>query len=248
MYDIHATSETPMLIIYLIDVSLSMNEPMAGKTRLAVVSDALEAVRTRMIWRSTKGSLIASRYRVAMYPYSEQVYDVYEGIKSIAEIAKFPLPKLTAMRVTDTAKAFRHAKRILEQELPRMANHPAPLVCHLTDGTFTGDDPEPPAREIMQLEIPDGPVLVENIFVSDDILPEPVKDATCWPGVRPQTQLTNRYAIQLRRMSSPVPHSYRVMMEEMGYGIAQDAVMMFPGNSPGLLEMAFQMSAATRTR
>jgi len=34
----------------------------------------------------------------------------------------------------------------------------------------------------------------------------------------------------------------------MGYGIAQDAVMMFPGNSPGLLEMAFQMSAATRTR
>ena len=248
MYDIHASGQTPMLIIYLIDVSLSMNESMAGRTRLAVVSDALAAVRRRLIARSTKGSLIASRYRVAMHPYSEQVYDVYEGIKSIAEIAQLPLPKLTAVGVTDTAKAFRYAKKILQQELPRMAAHPAPLVCHLTDGTFTGDDPEPVAREIMGMQVPDGPVLVENIFVSDDILPEPVKEANLWPGVRPNTRLSNRYAIQLRRMSSPVPQSYRLMMEEMGYSIARDAVMMFPGNSLELLELAFQMSTSTRIR
>lgn len=237
-----------MLIIYLIDVSVSMNEPMAGKTRLAVVSEALEAVRRRMIARSTKGALIARRYRVAMYAYSEHVYDVYDGIRGIDEVARFPLPKLTAVSTTNTAKAFQYAKRILEQELPRMANHPAPLVCHLTDGMFTGDDPEPIAREIMGMQTQDGPVLVENIFVADDILPEPVKDTMHWPGIRPQTRLTNRYAIKLRSMSSPVPRSYRTMMEEMGYAIAEDAVMMFPGNSPDLLELAFQMSAATRIR
>jgi len=38
------------------------------------------------------------------------------------------------------------------------------------------------------------------------------------------------------------------MMLEMGYNIAQDAVMLLPGTTPALVQMGFQMSAATPVR
>jgi len=118
----------------------------------------------------------------------------------------------------------------------------------MTDGEYTGEDPEPIAREIMQMTTSDGPVLIENIFISDKILPRPIDDVYRWPGVRPTTELTNEYAVKLRAMSSPVPDSYRVMILEMGYNIAEDALMFFPGMTPELVEMAFQITTVTGTQ
>jgi len=247
-YEIEATSKTPAFIIYLLDVSASMRTNMGGKQRIDVVADALQAAFQQMVFRSTKGSRIQPRYRVALYAYSDKVYDVPGGVKTIDQMAQLGIPDLKTLRTTDTAEAFRKAKKLLEQELSQLGGCPAPLVCHMTDGEYTGDDPEPVVREIMQMTTDDGSVLVENIFISDKILPQPIGDVYRWPGVRPKTKLTNEYAVKLRAISSPVPDSYRVMMLEMGYNVAQDAVMLLPGTTPALVQMGFQMSAATPVR
>ncbi|HEC34498.1 MAG TPA: VWA domain-containing protein [Chloroflexi bacterium] len=247
-YETEATSTTPALIIYLIDISASMRTPMGDKRRIDVVAEALQAVFEQMVFRSTEGESVRPRYRVAMYAYSDKVYDVYGGIKTIDEIVRMGPPELTTLRTTETAKAFRQAKRLLEREMSRLEDCPAPLICHLTDGEYTGADPEPIVREIMQMRNPDGHVLVENIFISDRLLAEPIGDVYQWPGIRANTSLKNKYAVKLRAMSSPVPESYRVMMLEMGYNIAEDALLFFPGTSTELVEMAFQMSGATKVR
>ena len=86
-------------------------------------------------------------------------------VKTVAELAQMGVPRLQPMDATDTAAAFREAKRLLQAQLGNLQDCPAPLVCHMTDGEYnSGGDPEPIAREIMQMSVPDGNVLVENIF------------------------------------------------------------------------------------
>jgi hypothetical protein len=97
----------------------------------------------------------------------------------------------------------------------------------------------------MNMRNPDGYVLVENIFISENLLASPINDATTWPGVMPTTQMRNNYANTLRSMSSPLPESYRIMMVESGYNLAPNALMMLPGMSPELVEMGFVMSMST---
>lgn len=244
-YDILATSKTPALIIYLLDVSGSMNEKLGQKRRIDVVMDALAAMLKQMVFRSTKGSRVSPRYRVAMYAYSDHVYDLLGGIKGVDQIAQLGVPELSTMRSTDTARAFAQAEKLLQQELPALTHCPAPLVCHMTDGEYTGADPEPVVRRIMNIRVPDGNVLVENIFISDHILSERIADPKRWEGVRPKTKLNSDYARKLRAMSSPIPPGYRAMMREGGYEIADDALMMIPGMTPELVQMGFVMSMAT---
>ncbi len=244
-YDFLATSKTPALIIYLLDVSGSMNEKLGAKRRIDVVMEALGAMLRRMVHRSTKGTRVSPRYRIAMYAYSDHVYDLLGGIRSIDQIAQLGVPELSTMRSTDTARAFAQAEKLLQQELPNLAHCPAPLVCHMTDGEYTGTDPEPVVRRIMAMRVPDGNVLVENIFISDHILKDPVADPKRWEGVRPATKLASDYARKLRAMSSPLPAGYRAMMREEGYELADDAVMMIPGTTSELVQMGFVMSMST---
>ena len=84
------------------------------------------------------------------------------------------------------------------------------------------------------METSDGRVLVENIFISDQMLTEPIDDVYRWPGIRPDTPLKNEYAVKLRAMSSPIPARCRIMMLRMGYNIAEDALLFFPGMTPEL--------------
>src|SRR5689334_19437885 len=197
-YTVLATSKTPALVIYLLDVSASMTQPLAGKRRIDVVMDALAIAIRQMVFRSTKGGRLSPRYRIAMLAYSDHVYDVLDGVKTVEEVAHLGVPELSPMRTTDTAKAFTEAEKLLQGELFELLAGPAPLVCHMTDGEYTGADPEPIAQRIMALSVPDGNVLIENIFISDKILPEAVTDPTKWPGILPDTELTNDYAMKLR--------------------------------------------------
>ena len=244
-YETLATSKTPALIIYLLDVSGSMSEKLGSRRRIDVVMEALGGMLRQMIFRSTKGSRVSPRYRVAMYAYSDHVYDLLNGVQSVDRIAQLGVPELTTMRSTDTARAFAQAEKLLQQELPNLSHCPAPLICHMTDGEYTGNDPEPVVRRIMSMSVPDGKVLVENIFISDNLLEEVITDPHRWSGVLPNTRLRNNYAKKLRAMSSPIPDGYRAMMREAGYDIAENAVMMIPGMTPALVEMGFVMSMST---
>jgi hypothetical protein len=158
------------------------------------------------------------------------------------------VPDLSTQQSTDTARAFATVERLLKAELPNLVDCPAPLVCHLTDGEYMGDDPEPIVRRIMHMRVPDGNVLVENIFISDRLLPEPVANPRQWRGILPQTRFESDYANKLRAISSPLPGGYRIMMREMGYQIDDGALMMLPGTSADLVELGFVMSTSTPVR
>lgn len=245
-YQVLATSETPALVIYLLDVSVSMQQPLGRARRIDVVIDALYAALRRMIFASTKGSRVAPRYRMAVLAYSDDVEDVLGGIHPVTEVAARSRIALTPVGGTETARAFARARDLLVGELPRLQQAPAPLVCHMTDGEYTGEDPEPIIRQIQALTVPDGPVLVQNIFVTDRVLAEPLPDPAAWPGIGPNTPLAGPYADKLRRMSSPLPESYRLTMLEHGLHLAPGSLMLFPGTNPDLVTLGFQMSAATR--
>ena len=163
------------------------------------------------------------RYKVAMFAYSDHVYDLLDGVRSVDEILEYGIPELSPMLTTETAKVFREAEKLIKEELESMDNCPAPLVCHLTDGEYTGEDPEPVAKNIMELSVPDGNVLLENIFISDDILEKPIKDPNLWPGILPDTPLKSDYAEKLQRISSKIPESYRMIMLEHNFHLSEDA-------------------------
>jgi hypothetical protein len=242
-YKIPATSKTPALIIYLLDVSASMQQDCGGKTRIDVVTEALQKVAVKMVQRSTKGTIVSPRYRVAMFAYSSQVIDLLGGVKTIEELAKMGVPKLTTLDMTDTAAAFAEAEKLLKAELPNLQDCPAPLVCHMTDGEYNGPDPMPVAKRIMAMSVPDGNVLVENIYVTTSGLNIP--DVNSWPGVSSESELPDRYSPTLFQMSSPIPESYRSVMREFGYQLEDGARMFFPGDQPDLVELGFAMSGAT---
>jgi uncharacterized protein YegL len=244
-YDVLATSNNPALVIYLLDISASMNKRLGDKRRIDAVMDALSAAFQQMIFRSTKGRRLSPRYRIAIYAYNNAVYDVLGGVKTIVDIAKLGVPELTPAGTTDTAKGYRQVAKLLKTELPKLGGSPAPLVCHMTDGEYTGKDPASVVRDIMALKATDGNVLVENIFISDNIIPGPIKDPYRWPGINRKTSLKNSYAKKLRELSSSIPDSYHQVMGEMGYRLDEGAVMLFPGINPEMVAMGFQMSAAT---
>lgn len=248
-YEAMATGKTPALVVYLLDVSASMAQPLGGRQRIDVVGEALAATVRQMIFRSTKGARVAPRYRIALFAYSDQVYDLLDGARPVGDLVNRPFPpELTPLRTTDTARGFQAVERLLERELPHLQESPAPLVCHMTDGEFTGADPEPVVRRIMQMRVPDGHVLVENIYIADQMLPEPVLDPARWEGIGPGTPLGDPYAAKLRAISSPLPQSYRMQMLEHNYRLAPGAVMLLPGTSPDLVALGLQMSASTPVR
>src|SRR5215208_3212283 len=216
-YDVVATSTTPVLVIYLLDISGSMSQMLGDKRRVDIVSDALQEIATEMVARSTKGELVSPRYRLAIYAYESQVHDVLGGIRTIDQFVRDGVPEFSPRGGTNTAAAFLAAENLLTAELPYMENSPAPLICHMTDGEYQGDDPTPIVQRIMQMGNKDGNVLVENIFISDKILKNPVNDPSTWPGLVNEAELANDYARALLRMSSPIPDSYLGEMQEFGY-------------------------------
>jgi len=246
-YEALATGKTPALIIYLLDCSTSMGDKLDGTPKIEHVNQAMEKVLVRMVQRSTKGEIISPRYRVAMIAYSDKPNDVLNGIQPINEVVQRGTPQFTTMGMTDTAGAFQVARDLLRQELPKLAGHPAPMVCHLTDGQYNGADPEPIARDIMQMGNDDGNVLVENIFVGSNLTHQPISSTESWTGISDEGDLADGYAKKLLQMSSPLPSSYASVIQELGYGLQAGSRMLIPGTSKDLIELAFAMSGATPT-
>ncbi len=87
-----------------------------------------------------------------------------------------------------------------------------------------------------------GKVLVENIFLGQGTA---ISDLLSWNGISTASELTDPYTQYLLEISSPIPASYRSVMQEFGYKLAQEAKMFFPANYVGLVELGFAMSGAT---
>ncbi|TAK22333.1 MAG: VWA domain-containing protein [Chloroflexota bacterium] len=245
-----ATARTPALVIYLVDCSDSMDLPFGEGRRIDIVESALRSAIESMIRRARKGESVSPRYRIAIYAYSEDVFDLLKflggGARRIDEFERANrFPKLRTLTTTNTAKAFRHAKSLLETEWRSIADCPAPLICHITDGWFTDEDPKDVISEIKKMRNSDGPVLVENIFINDRVLTEPITDVRKWPGILRDTPLMGEYADQLRTFSSPMPQSYRDNINERSYDLAPGSLMMFPGENAELVALGFQVTTMT---
>jgi uncharacterized protein YegL len=244
-YEALATAVTPALIIYLLDTSESMATMMDGIQRIDLVSRALKNVILEMVSRSTKGQAVRPRYRVAIFTYNDNVSDLLNGAITVDRFQDEGIPYMKAEGRTDTATAFQKVEEFLKQEWARLRNCPAPLVCHMTDGEYTGNDPQPVVRRIMQMNNGDGNVLVENIYLDAQALRTPVSNPYQWPGISREDQLNSDPARVLFQMSSAIPDSYLALYQDRGYSIKSGSRLLFPGNSPEMVEAGFMMSGTT---
>jgi uncharacterized protein YegL len=244
-YETTATKKTPALIIYLLDMSYSMGELIHGRRKIDLITDTLMSVVREMIRRSTKGSTPSPRYRVAIYAYNDVVRDLISSPRPITELLTIGVPQMKPSGQTNTAAAFQQAEQLLIKERASLRDCPAPLVCHLTDGQYNTEDPAPIVERIRQMTFPDGAVLVENIFFDAAALNPPVTDPYRWTGVTSASQLATNTARQLFEMSSAVPDSYLQLFSDRGYSLKPGARLMFPGDTPEMVEAAFTMSGIT---
>lgn len=248
-----ASTDHPATILYLVDISGSMKAPMLdGKTRIDVAKDAIQNAYAQMIQRSLRQGKIHPRYRVGMIAYSTDLFDVYGDLGSIVTIDKLKdegVPLITPQQGTNMAKAFRYANKLIREDINTWPQKwldecPPPMVINITDCEF-GEETQDPvefAKQLQEISVADGNVLVENIFITDQIsLANPnIKD---WKGYRFNESTGDPYGDKLLAMSSPLPSVYaQFMSEQTGSKIREGVAMMFPGINRDFIKLGFTMS------
>lgn len=249
-----ANSDHPATLIYLVDISGSMKAPMpGGRTRIEVAKDAIQTAYAQMIQRSLRQGKIHPRYRVGMIAYSSDLYDIYGNAGSIISVDRLKdegVPALTPQKATDMAKAFRYANKLIQDDLKTWSQKwidecPPPMVINITDCEF-GEETQDPvefAQNLQKISIPDGNVLVENIFITD-LIKVPNTDIREWQGYRPAESTGDPYGDKMLAMSSKLPSNYAgIMREQQGLKkMVEGTAMMFPGINAEFIKAGFVMS------
>jgi uncharacterized protein YegL len=248
MYTQAASAVTPALILYLIDASDSMNEAAGNVTRIKMVQSALQAALKGMARRSMRDGVMQRRYKIALFAYNAQVTDVLGGIRDLPDALQSGIPDIETGGITDTTAGFAAVEKLLEAHLAAYQECPAPLICHLTDGLFTTEDPSPIVKRLRAMSVRDGAVLVENIYIAQEMLRTPVPDWKEWKGVLRPNDLIDEYARFLFQLSSPIPETYRENINNYGYHLQPGAVLFFPGAQSELMRLAFAISTATQMK
>ena len=94
----------------------------------------------------------------------------------------------------------------------------------------------------------DGNVLIENIFVGENLTEQPITDFKSWGGLSSEGELKSIHAKKLFPISSELPPSYAEVLNEDGYQLKPGSRMLIPGTNRDLIQLAFAMSGATPTR
>jgi len=245
-----ATSTHPAYIIFLVDISHSMGVKMSnGKRRVDVVQHFLFQSIQEMAHRSTDQEIMKSRYKISLLVYSEEFWEAWT--KLIDEIVPDDIPEFVPQTATDPANAFRAAKILIEEEISTwnetyLEKCPAPMVIHISDAEITEgfEDPTEAARELMSVQVPDGNVLITNIYISEWIKP-PAKSASSWDGYSSEDSTGDPFGDILLKVSSPIPEPYIKVCKTKGYGLKPGARMLFPGVSDEYIKAGFVMSGVS---
>jgi hypothetical protein len=246
-YTTLATAATPASIIYLLACGASMDEALGGIKCIDYVYAGIESMLLKMLQRSTHGGTISPRYRIALILYGDQPADIFNGFVPIERVLSKGLPRFSSGRGrADAGAAFTDALWMLRRELPQMQSHPAPMVCHFTDGLFEGVDPEPIAQELMNLSNLDGRVLVQNVFLGEGLITKDVNGIANWRGVTEAGELTGEESRKLFRMSSVLPASYVEEIQDEGYNLQLGSRMLIPGVHKDLIGLIFTAPGTTR--
>lgn len=223
---------------------------MGSQKRIEVVQEALAAALGEMVDLSMKGENLQPRYRIGLVAYSDTARDLLHGVRAIDYVMEFiqqkGMFKFKIQEGTNPAAGFALVEELLASELPKIQDHPCPLIFHLTDGIYDPQyqDPEPIVDRIrLNASVLDGNVLVSNVFISDrinDLLPKDLKE---WSGITKDMVIKDNYARKLRDMSSPYPATYRTNIAQRAHTeLARNAVMFIPGINSELVKWAFQVS------
>ena len=251
-----ANSDHPATLVYLVDISGSMSATMQdGKPRIEVAKNAIQVAYAQMIQRSMRQGKIHPRYRVGMIAYSDKLYDVYGNLGSIVSVDQLKnegIPSITPQKSTNMARAFRYAEKLIREDLQKWPRKwqdecPPPMVVNITDCEFDeeqSNDPLEYAKRLQQIAVRDGNVLVENIFITDQIsVPASAQD---WQGYHFGDTTGNSYGDKLLAMSSPIPSTYaQILREQAGLKIREGTAMMFPGITREFIKFGFVMSIVT---
>ena len=247
MYMKPATAHTPALIIYLIDASVSMNEQCGTTTKIDAVSKAYYKAVQLMVQRSMRDTLVLPRYRVAILAYNNAaVIDVLDGIRNLSDLVetgRFIIAP--AGQYADAARGFAEVEQLLLFSQSAFQHGPAPLVCHVSGMPLSQQDASSVmriVRRIRAIQVDDGRVLVENIYVSENALPAAVHDWQQWEGVLREKDLANDDAKMLYHLSSSLPAAYRQSINDYGYQLHEKAALFFPGLHQELVDLAFTAS------
>ena len=87
-YETVATQATPALVIYLLDMSVSMNDAVdeeaeaPSESKSELVTRTLTRAIREMVRRSTRGTQPLARYRVAAFAYNNEIHDVFGGARA----------------------------------------------------------------------------------------------------------------------------------------------------------------------
>jgi hypothetical protein len=183
-----------------------------------------------------------------MYAYSDDVYDIYEGVKKIDAITEKGVPELNLQNRTNMALGFECVRDLLNKEINKWTaeerlRRPAPLVVHMTDAEISEryGNPVPIVKEIKNIEVPDGNVLVENIFITETIK-MPTSDLSAFNGFRPGDLLDNPFGEMLLSMSSVLPEPFLNSINKSGLNLKKGTAMLFPGITPNFVKTAFVIS------
>lgn len=245
-YEISCSRNSPALVIFLLDLSASLNQFPDTERRTEIINRILLETIKEMVARSIKGMTISPRYNIAILGYSNVVYDLLGGIRPLIEVAKNGIPEITPQDLGYTSVGFLAVEILLKDQLPKLMNNPAPSVIHITGGKISGDDPEPVAARIKGLRNVDGNILIENVYLPDPKDQEDQINDSSWSGISDDTFLNLKHGNKLRAMSSTLPENYRDWMNNLGYNLKVGCKMMVPANRIEFVKMGIQLPTSDR--
>jgi hypothetical protein len=249
-YTAEISRTNPTCFLFLVDQSGSMRLPFGRnpETKKAVgVADAINRLLYGLVMRCTKGNDILDRYFVGMLGYGEGVNSAWggelagQGLVPISEIGKRPLrvekrtkkvpdgagglvettvsfpvwlEPVANSRRTHMCEALGEAQKTIADFVQSCPNAFPPIIINITDGMANDGDPEPLATKLREMATSDGSILLFNIHISSENH-APVQFPVS------QSQLPDKYAMRLFRMSSPLPPKMVSEAQSMEIDVAE---------------------------
>lgn len=244
-YQAEISRSNPGCLVFLVDHSGSMDEPIAGATGLKkkeAVADAINRLLNELVLRCARAREIYHYFDVGVWTYGgrNDIRPLFAGdLISIGDVEqRASRREKRSRRVSDGAGgvynedielsvwlepaatgetpmkgAFQAALGPVRQWV---AAHPSsfpPVVIHITDGHYTGDNPAPVVSELMQLGTIDGQTLVFNCHISREDRPEELfpGDSTAAAYKGPQRELYD--------LSSVLPPMMAQSAADKGYPV-----------------------------
>jgi hypothetical protein len=229
-----------------------------NSSKAQFLSDALNRVLAVLIGRSSKSEGVRNYFEIGVIgyggngignalppPFASKLFNpiadfeknlvgvedrwkkVPDGAGGITELSvKFPIwftPQ--ASGGTPMCDAIRLAAQEIAKWCDEHQNSYPPTILHVTDGESTDGEPESLANQLMQISTNDGKVLLFNLHVSTNNI-APVK----FPSS--ESQLSDKYAKLLFRMSSSLPSGVAAAAREKGYAISLESRGCFFNANP----------------